>query len=120
MKFKDLINEKFYKGAKITAYGKPIYVEIYKNPSPDELKQIYKTGGTNSVRIGITNEKKPDIYAWDTNIAHPYIKKQVDFDIGLAVSVGVMTYMFTDSHTIKDFENLKYNYVWQNFVHERY
>lgn len=74
MKFVQLLNEKIYDKATVkTAWGHNLYVEVYKNPSKEEMKKL--RGESESFRFGITDNE--DIYIWTvSNALHDVIEKK--------------------------------------------
>ena len=93
MKFVQLLNEKWYKSEWIKPnYGNSLIVDIFVNPSQKEIRDIHKESELNKymnvaiynqyVRYGITDEKKPKLYAWDGEITHDLMYKKVKFNFG--------------------------------------
>jgi hypothetical protein len=76
--FKQFINEKFYTGAHVTNLyqrDKGSYVEIYLNPTIDELKKYFKEGAR-----GILTSNG-DLLVWELQILHHYILKTLEEDL---------------------------------------
>ena len=82
MKFNVVLNEKFKTGLEIGSN----YVEVFEEPSKKEFTDLIHSSDYGAVRFGLTNTKKPKIYAWDSNLAthHQILKhpKGVKFDVG--------------------------------------
>lgn len=71
MKFIDILNEKFFKGAKV--YGK--YMEIYTNPTKSEITTILKDSKFKEIRGAI--DKKDNMYVWSAEKAEHARAKEV-------------------------------------------
>jgi hypothetical protein len=64
MKFKQLLNEKFFDGLKV--FGQ--YVEVFKNPSSSEVKELSKKiKQWNGIRGVVDN--KNNMYVWISELA---------------------------------------------------
>ena len=72
MKLRELCEE-FKDGIK--KYGK--YYEIYKNPSHDELRDMYKKMIT-PIRY-IYDKKKEDLYVFDSDLLHMTVAEKLGF-----------------------------------------
>lgn len=81
------LNESYYKTIK--NFGGAL--EIFKNPTQNDLREIFKSKthssmyGTNthlSVRFGITDSKNPVVYAWHGDVVHSEVYDQIKFDFG--------------------------------------
>lgn len=69
MRFKQYyILEKFLKGVDIL--GK--YIEFFKEPTAKEINDIVRNSEYKSVRFGVTDKKKPIVFAWDGGILHKH------------------------------------------------
>ena len=72
MKFRDLINEKW------KAFGmfRGEIKDVFENPTRKELREVLKNSKNNTLRLGITDEKKPTIYVWDGDIMHFEVERK--------------------------------------------
>lgn len=106
MRFNDLLNEKY----KDSAYMHGTLVELFVNPSKKELRDIIKVDKYNTMRIGMSDKRKPVLYAWVGNTYHFEIEQQfnIKFDFGFVYTPGNPVFPFTwDNVTGRDWKKMK-------------
>lgn len=102
MKFVDLLNEKWYDTIKATkSYNKrSTTVDVFINPSMKEIKEMERSASYGGgVRLGITDEKNPKVYAWRGDIIHDVVKDKIKFDFGARLNRGEYDMIYSDMPT---------------------
>ena len=99
MKFTQLLNEKYFKTVSlIDTFGVKQIIEIFKNPTIQELNQIDKIDDYGGIRLGITDEKNPTVLAWTANVMHKDIKKKIKIGIGFAYDKNIPDFIRMDQY----------------------
>ena len=109
MRFKEYyLKEKFHDGFKFGNH----YIEVFIYPTTGELKSILKNSLSMmdpSIRFGLTDEKRPKIYAWDGGLLHNEMIRKVKFHFGCHWD-GVELVGDGSESKWRDFSDLKYKY----------
>jgi len=104
MKFTQLLNESYYKTQKSSSTSP---IEIFKNPSTSEIKQIIKSSRQpdffKGVRIAVDNNT--DLYMWDISVLHSLVK--VPQILGLYYDYDEPQIISTDTVIKDDWDKFK-------------
>ena len=108
MKFIHMINEKFYKGVKLVPLHRPmdeIYIEFYINPSTKEIRNVLKDSDQTTIRVGVTDTKKPNVFIWRGDILHTEANKHIKFKIGLTYTPSTQKLELYGKDTLTNSKN---------------
>jgi hypothetical protein len=103
-KYKQYLIEKFYKSDNIKGQHYKGYVELFQNPSHQELNSLYKLSFDNGIRIGV--DKSDNIYAWIEDVLHSDIKKEfkLNFKLRFEYTRNFDTLFLASGETEKNFK----------------